>query len=133
MRPSALRSRSPLDPTAEEEDEDDHDDEENKALTKDLVASLRDTVCSLGKLLYIFYSLLLRHPEFRAFGVEDIYDIFDSRLTLLSLSLLYMYVCNNNATIAGSVRLRERVWDFTRLRVVAAAREAAATTTSQQH
>ena len=63
MRPSALRSRSPLDPTAEEEEEekDDHhdDDEENKALTKDLVASLRDTVRVFwGKLLY-FYSLSL--------------------------------------------------------------------------
>jgi len=69
MRPSALRSRSPLDPTfAEEEDEDDHDDEENKALTKDLVASLRDTVCSLGKLLCIFYSLLLRHHRFSLLG-----------------------------------------------------------------
>jgi len=68
MRPSALRSRSPLDPTAEEEDEDDHDDEENKALTKDLVASLRDTVRVWRRescYLY-FYSLSLRHhTDFR--------------------------------------------------------------------
>jgi len=85
MRPSALRSRSPLDPTAEEEEEE--EEENSKALTKDLVASLRDTVrrvCACvcaprGKVVIFLFSQNFDTPDFvRAFG-EDIYDINDSR------------------------------------------------------
>lgn len=80
MRPSALRSRSPLDPTAEEEEEE--EEENSKALTKDLVASLRDTVrrvCARGKVVIFLFSQNFDTPDFvRAFG-EDIYDINDSR------------------------------------------------------